>query len=234
VSRLAALIVLGLLRTGAAAAQEEPPPAQPAEPTPAPPSESPRYGTFEIGGGALTPTGSDVQTIYGSGVHSAAFHMRGSWLPFERFVDLGLSADLTQMNGERTGLAGGGQSAEGTELTLAPFAATAALRLEVFRDQPLVPYGGAGLAYLIWGERDTFTGANVSGDKYGWTAFGGASVLLDWIEPGRARDLDGWYGINHTYLNLELAETRYDRLGKGVVGLDLSHWEARAAFMFLF
>lgn len=193
---------------------------------------SPKWGSAELGAGTVTPLGDVVQDVYGEDTYDATVHGRVGVLLFS-IVDLGVSADFAQLTGRRIG-AGGAQSAEITRLTLIPLTATGILRLDVLKNQWIVPYGGAGAAYLVWSERNPAADAQVDGDKYGWTALGGVQILLDVLEPSRAADLDGWWGVNDTYLNLEVSKTSYDRFGRGVEGLDLSHWAARASFMFEF
>ncbi len=192
--------------------------------------ESSKWATFEIGGGVVRPTGTVVETVYGKDLAEPEFHMRGSLLLGSIF-DVGLSGGFSQITGHQVA-ADGTPSADVTRLTLAPFSATALVRLDFFRNQPIVPYGGGGLAYALWSERDALADEQVDGDKYGWTAVAGVQLLLDVLEPSRADDIDGFWGINDTYLTLEISRTEYDSLGKGVDGLDLSHWSARAAFLF--
>lgn len=194
-------------------------------------SESPKWGSAELGGGSLTPTGSDVETVYGTDKREPVIHARAGVLLFS-ILDLGVAADGAQFNGHRVGTVGGQTSAEISRLTLIPISATGILRLDFFHHQPVVPFVGAGPAYVVWQERDPIDDKDVSGDKYGWTALGGLSISLRPLEPGRAADLDSWWGVNETFLNLEVSKTSYDRFGRGVDGLDLGHWSARASFMF--
>ncbi len=196
-------------------------------------AESPKSASFEIGGGTLTPTGAIVETVYGTDEREPVFHLRNGLL-FWSILDLGASIDFCQITGRRIGTIGGEDSAEVSRLTLVPIAATALVRLDVFPNQPLVPYGGGGIAYLVWSERSPADDESVDGDKYGWTGVAGVQILLDWMEPDRAADVDGFWGVNDTYLNVELSRTQYDRLGRGNEGLDLSHWTGRATFMFAF
>ncbi len=193
--------------------------------------ETPKWFSAELGFGAATPFGNLVQEIYGDrGLHPM-WHGRFGLLLFSVF-DLGLSADFAQITGRRIGVLEGERSAEYSRLTLAPFTATAIARLDLLPHQPVVPYAGAGVGYLVWSERNPIEDEQVDGDKYGWTWLAGAQILLDELEPARADDLDGWWGVNDTYLTLEYSRVDYNRLGKGRDGLNLNHWVVRASFLF--
>lgn len=223
--------------TGAPSPNETPeaqPTWTPAE-APMPPArvikDSPKWASFEVGGGVLQPTGSDVKAVY-TDKQQAHFHVRGGVL-LASILDVGIGADFAQISGHRVGLSGA-TSAELTRLTLAPIDATGIVRLDFFHHQPLVPYGGAGIAYCLWQERDIVADHNVSGDKWGWTALGGLMINLGALAPNEQHDMDAWYGINDTFLTVEYQMHEYDRLGAGVEGLDLSHWDARASFLFEF
>lgn len=196
----------------------------------APPT--PKWFSVEIGAGAVQMTGTDVKQVYGKR-DQPLFHMRAGVL-VKSILDVGVGGDFAQITGKRVGAASGGTSAEPTRLTLGPLSATALVRLDFFHNQPVVPYGGGGIAYMIWGERDRLADRNVSGDKYGWIATGGVMILLDQFEPARAADFDSWWGVNDTFLTVEVSRTEYDRLGKGPTGLDLNHWSGRASFLFEF
>ena len=195
-------------------------------------AETPKWFSAEIGAGGMQMTGTAVKDVYGS-KNEPAFHMRGGVL-IKSILDIGCGGDFAQITGHRVGTVGGASSAETSRLTLGPMFGTALVRLDVLRNQWVVPYAGGGVAYLVWSERNPASNKQVDGDKYGWTAVGGLQILLDTFEPARAADVDSYSGINDTFLTLEISRTDYDRLGRGPTGLDLSHWTGRAAFLFEF
>lgn len=215
----------------AAPASTAAPAASRPEPTRRRRIESPKWFSAELGGGALQLQGDVARAVYGDG-YEPTFHSRIGVLFFS-MLDLGVSADATQITARRLGANDGTRSAELTRLTLLPLSATALIRLDLFRNQPIVPYAGAGYSYLVWSERNPIEDEQVDGDKQGVTLLGGVQILLDWMEPSRAQDLDAWWGVNDTYLTLELSRTTYGD-GDDVTGLDLGHLEARAAFLFEF
>lgn len=223
-----------------AATPEATPAATPApSPSPAPArgddaprwKGSPKWFSAELGAGGLQLEGGIATDVYDDRFEPAV-HGRLGLLLFS-IVDLGVSADFAQITGRRLGEGSGDASAEISRLTLVPLSANAILRLHIFPNQPLVPYAGAGYAYLVWSERNPIEDDQTDGDKSGVTLFGGVQILLDWLEPGRADDLDNWWGVNDTFLSLEVSRTTYGD-SDDVTGLDLGHVEARASFLFEF
>ena len=77
------------------------------------------------------------------------------------------------------------------------------LRLDVFREQPVVPYAGAGVTWSLFREKESSDADVVVGDKGGWYYAAGLELLLDRFEPARAADLDISRGINDTYITFE-------------------------------
>ena len=192
---------------------------------------SPKWFSAELGAGGLQLEGDIATEVYDD-QFEPAMHGRIGVLLFS-ILDLGLSGDFAQITGRRLGEGSGDESAEISRLTLVPLSANAIVRLHFFRNQPIVPYAGAGYAYLVWSERNPIEDDQVDGDKSGVTMFGGVQILLDWIEPGRADDLDNWWGVNDTFLNLEVSRSTYGD-SDDVNGLDLGHVQARASFLFEF
>ena len=160
--------------------------------------ESPKWFSAQFGAGGLQLEGDIASGVYGD-TYEPAVHGRLGVLLFS-ILDLGLSADFAQITGHRQGADTGGTSAEISRLTLLPLSAQAVLRLDFFPSQPIVPYGGAGYAYLVWSERNPIEDDQVDGDKQGVVLIGGVQILLDWMEQGRADDLDNWWGVNDTFL----------------------------------
>ena len=193
--------------------------------------ESPKWFSAEMGMGALQLEGDVATQVYGDD-YEPAVHGRVGVLLFS-ILDLGVSADFAQIEARRLGADNGGESAEITRMTLVPLTASAIVRLDFFPNQPIVPYAGAGYSYLVWSERNPIEDDQTDGDKQGVSMLGGVQILLDWMEPGRASDLDSWWGVNDTYLILEASRATYGD-SDDVTGLDLGHIEGRAAFLFEF
>jgi hypothetical protein len=85
---------------------------------------------------------------------------------------------------------------------------------------PLVPYVKLGLNYTFWTVYDGndkvathMASGRGRGGTFGWQAAVGASVVLNFIDPGSARELDAETGINSTNLFFEYG--KYDSSGLG-------------------
>ena len=87
---------------------------------------------------------------------------------------------------------------------------------------PVVPYAKLGLNYTLWRISDGnglvaeggTLGGRGRGATFGWQGAIGASLVLDFIDPGSARTLDVESGINRTHLFVELAKYSVSGLGQ--------------------
>jgi hypothetical protein len=124
------------------------------------------------------------------------------------------------------GPAPGARSGDETRLQLFPTALLGIYRADQMWyawGVPLVPYGKAGISYTMWriydGNDEIADAAasgrpgNGKGATWGWQAGVGLSLMLDFIDPGSARELDSETGVNHTHVFAEW--TRYAATGLG-------------------
>ena len=109
------------------------------------------------------------------------------------------------------------RSAGVTSITLLPLALLAIYRFDWPTERwnfPLVPFAKLGLNYTLWwvnkgdGSTAEFAGEKATGGTLGWQFNGGASLLLDVLDPQSAKTLDLELGINHTYLFFEFIMTK--------------------------
>jgi hypothetical protein len=114
-------------------------------------------------------------------------------------------------------------SGDKTSLRLVPISLLAVYRFDVAAERwkiPLVPYGKLGLNYTFWqvtdgnGNVPHAMGGKGSGGTAGWQAAAGVSLLLDFLDPSAARNLDMETNINHSYLFFEW--NRVDATGLGM------------------
>ncbi len=136
------------------------------------------------------------------------------------------------------------RSADDTTLSLRPTAAYLVYRADQAARAwhlPIVPYGKLGLSYVFWsiadgngaGTRSVDPVGKGSGGTAGWYGALGLQLLLDVLDPGAARALDGEVGVNHTYLFLEAAHFEQTGLGKkNVLQVGDSTWFAGLMFEF--
>lgn len=105
-----------------------------------------------------------------------------------------------------------------SSLSIMPMYGVGVLRIDVLAREyhvPLVPYGKFGLAAALWWVNDGLgTATSDEGIKgrdisTGIQAALGGMFLLDVLEPGAARTLDGEGSINNSYLFLEWSVSNY-------------------------
>jgi MYXO-CTERM domain-containing protein len=104
-------------------------------------------------------------------------------------------------------------------LTALPLSVNGTLRLDFFRDQPVVPFAGAGLQMWPWKETFSTTDARTGGGKFGWHWNAGGQILLDALDPRAASRLQARTGIDNTWLTVDY---RDQSVGEGVDGLQFS------------
>ena len=186
--------------------------------------ESPKWATFQLGGGVYLPDTDLIKNVYGD--VNAAGDLRVSALLFS-ILDVGASVGFQQWSGNGVGVSDGTESDDLFRLTTIPITATALARLDILREQPVVPYAGGGFVFVDYNERDVYADNTIRGNDTGAVALGGVMILLDMLEPGRAADLDRYWGVNDVYLDLQATRFIFDDQG-----LDLSGWRFTASFMF--
>jgi len=106
---------------------------------------------------------------------------------------------------------------------------------------PVVPYAKIGINYTLWRISDGngliaeggTLGGKGRGGTLGWQGAVGVSLVLDFIDPGAARNLDGESGINRTHLFIELAKFSVSGLGQeGRLHVGDTTWLAGLLFEF--
>ncbi len=137
-------------------------------------------------------------------------------------------------------------SGDETSLSLLPLSLLAVYRFDLLALQtriPLVPYVKFGLTYTLWWinkGNDKVSDATIDGSvehgrnwQFGLTAVGGVAIMLDAIDAGAGRELDGALGINHTYVFWEWAWSGAEGLGAShPLRIGDSSWLAGLAFEF--
>lgn len=118
----------------------------------------------------------------------------------------------------------GERSAQTTSLEIMPMYVVGVLRVDVLAREtviPLVPYAKVGLGYALWwsgdgdGGADADDGTKGRGASYGYQWALGAMLLLDWMEPHGASQLDAETGVNNSYLFIEWYNSQLDGFGSG-------------------
>ena len=84
---------------------------------------------------------------------------------------------------------------------------------ERYRFVPFSFYGRAAFERYNWWVTDGRDEWAENGATNGWSVTAGAALLLDAIDPGRARELDNETGVNHTYLFFDVTHAQVDDFG---------------------
>ena len=98
---------------------------------------------------------------------------------------------------------------------------------------PVVPYARVSLIRDQWWVTGSGGKKSMSGATNGWSWGGGLGLVLDFIDPTLARELDRDSGIKHTMLTFEATQTSVDDFGSKS-SWDLSNDGVMLSFGFLF
>jgi len=139
-------------------------------------------------------------------------------------VELDFGVGLMRRKGNLQGVTTGATSTELGRLSLFPVSASLTGRLELLREQWVVPFARVGADYWFWieetdegeGFRD---GEKYSGGKPGWHYGLGVNLLLDPLDRRRANLVAARWGIDDTYF---VIEWRDNRMTEGAIGLDFT------------
>lgn len=182
-----------------------------------------RYGPFmhndDYLGSAFGETGNQM------------FRIEGGWC--SNFVEVNLDAGLYRDDGFLL-TKSGATSTDADTFSVIPLGADVVGRIDIWNDQPFVPFARIGGDYWLWQEAWDVGGADDKetreGAKYGWHYGFGAMLLLDWLDKGTASQLEADTGINDTYL---VGEYRSSQIAHGT-GLDFTSTEFTLGLQFDF
>lgn len=143
-----------------------------------------------------------IQAVFGSEEMYPGLNLGASFQVF-RVLELSSGLGLWRKDGLMV-QEDGSSSSDVQTLSIVPLQLSAGLRLDVFRDQILVPFASGGIDYWLWQEDWTEgeTQKKVSGGKSGWHYRAGVEILLDVFDSSSASMLDVRYKIKDTYLVL--------------------------------
>ena len=173
-----------------------------------------------------------------------AFGLEYDWqvfrIPVVGTLAPGIGWSYVRYSGKAPRADGTGPSAQNTRLWVMPFWVVGVLRVDVLARKyqiPLVPYGKFGFTYAFW----SCTTANSAcrnadgklgrGTETGYQYAGGLMLLLDWLDPESAREMDNSVGVNNSYFFGEWYQSSVDSFGKGMQ-VGTSTWTLGLAFEF--
>ncbi len=187
-------------------------------------AESPRSGSFEIRLGGYHPNidhefGSKASPYLDSfgdkrgwmgriGASKELYHGIGT-------VEAGLMAGYWEMYGHGH-LLDGSVAADTTALKVIPLSLMLTYRFDWLAEEvgvPIAPYVRASLDRMQWWVTKGSGASAQSGATNGYSFTGGFALLLDFFDPGLAREMDRDTGINHTYLFVDFTKSYWNDFG---------------------
>jgi hypothetical protein len=111
----------------------------------------------------------------------------------------------------------GGNSGDSTQFRVLPASGVVTYRFDTLGKNgyalPVAPYLRLGLEHWTWWVNDGTGKTTKTGATNGWSAALGLCLLLDWMDPEAAREMDRNAGINHSYVFAEVRRTTVDDFG---------------------
>jgi hypothetical protein len=151
-------------------------------------------------------------------------------------LELGGGVGYYSVTGHGRFLTGGAVSPEETGFMMVPLTLDLTYRVDPLWERlgiPLVPYGRIALLRDQWWVTGAGGKSSMSGATNGWGWAGGLALVLDFIDPTLARELDRDSGIKHTMLVVEVGQNKVDDFGSKT-SWDLSSDKLAVSFGFLF
>lgn len=208
---------------------------------------SPYTGSFELRTGTYRPAldsefgGTEIPFEKSFGVKRPyAFRLHfAKALPWRladtSTIEVGAGFGYWQVKGNALDPAGDPTS-ESTGLRVVPLQLTLTWRLDLLMDRfhvPLVPYARVSLDRYQWWVTGPGGKAAMDGATNGWAWGGGVGFVLDFLDPGMAREMDTDYGVNHTMVTLDVSQAEVSDFGSGK-SWDLSDTKTTLTFGLLF
>ncbi len=190
-------------------------------------AESPRFGSFDLMGGTYLPdVDSEFPASQRPGPWSKVFGDTRDWMfragaywaPYNGWgtVEIGGQVGFYTKTGAGQ-LITGGSSGDRTAFRAIPTSAVLTYRLDTLGPGgyalPLAPYVRFALERYNWWITNGAGATTQTGATNGWSAALGLCLLLDFLDPDAAREMDRNAGINHTYLFTEVRKTKVDDFG---------------------
>jgi len=191
-------------------------------------AESPRVGSFDLMAGTYLPNIDSEFSLtpgemgpweksFGNG-RDLMFRAGGYWAPYNGWGTVEIGGQLGFYGKTGTGqLITGGASGDQTTFRLLPASAVLTYRFDTLGKDgyvlPLAPYVRLALERYTWWVNDGAGKTTKVGATNGWSAALGLCLLLDFLDPDAAREMDRNTGINHTYVFAEVRKTKVNDFG---------------------
>lgn len=172
--------------------------------------ESPKVSTISLRYGPVTLDDPHMEEVYGTSDQELVRLEYGVTSDFlEGTLGLGFFQELgSQVTADGT------SSDEHVMMTIWPLNVDVVGKLDLLREQPLVPFARVGLDAWMWDENwgSRLPGAvvpydHLGGGKFGWHYGFGGMILLDSLDRTTADRVEANTGINDTYIVGEFRNT---------------------------
>lgn len=189
----------------------------------------PISSSFGFGYKASSFDSEVLQLVFGDGVYPGLTINGG--VEVYRFLRVEGTIGFIQQMGLLVKKSDQTSSTEHDMLSILPVSLQATVRLDVFNQQPIIPFVSGGIDYWLWRENWEISDVDdeQGGGKTGFHYTVGAEILLDSFDPSSASLLDVRYGIQDTYLTIG-----YETREIGSEGLLFHGTAVNIGFQFVF
>jgi hypothetical protein len=219
---------------------------------PAARAESPRSGSFELRLGWYRPSidaefasARPYADAFGTdrGISFGALYSRSVWMTPVGTLDLGVGGGYWQKDGQGVSPTTGNKG-DSTSLKMIPLQVAVTYRVDWLADQlgiPFLPFGRVAALDHIWWVNDGGGGTPTagtsrgSGQTFGYAFTGGVGLVLDFLEPQMAREMDLDTGINHTVVFVDVTKSYVKDFGSAKswdLSADGLAWTVGLCFVF--
>ncbi len=184
-----------------------------------------KWGSVELGGGPYIPDVDDefgvergpYRRIFG-GAPAPMFRLHVGKTIFQSrtlgALEVGFKTGFWSKGGRALDPAGR-PTGDRARFTIVPSSLTLTYRADFVYEQfrvPLVPYGRLTAERYNWwtSKEDKWT---ERGATNGWSGTVGVGLVIDWMDPDAARDLENETGIAHTILYFDVTKSKVDDFG---------------------
>jgi hypothetical protein len=185
-------------------------------------AESERTGSFSFRGQTFLPnidsefggTHTPYATMFGNRTRWM-FRVEGTRAVYDKLGTLELGASVGYFSASGHGIVASSSSTtpvlsvDKTGFNVVPTSVFVHYRFDWLADRyniPLAPYARASLERYNWWVTGSGGNTTRAGATNGWGVAGGLAILLDFFDPGLAREMDRDTGIRHTYLFVDVSK----------------------------
>ncbi len=194
-------------------------------------AESPRWGSLELGAGMYRPNIDGQAGLASPAPYGEIFGPHRGWmfragvsralLTWPGALEVGVRTGFFRANGHALQLNPDGTpstvpSTDPTTFNVIPTSLTLTYRFDLLAERvgiPLAPYARVALERYNWWITGGTGSTTKIGATNGYSLTGGVALLLDFFDPGAARELDEDTGINHTYLFFDVTKSQVKDFG---------------------